>query len=793
MQICTPARRAAALLSFLLALGAAAPAPASRLSTSRPRLFLRADDAVVGLGPTVSEVRARQRHPDLEPYASLSTADASWEALLTPALQALLHGDAAAQARVRDWLLEPRGNFARSSARQGPGHAAVAFDWLYESLSPVERQRAAAQVRAGTEAALLFLRTGRPDINHNFTYMALFSVLATGLALHDVPGFEASAAEYLSVAMDWLEGPGGVYEAAAARGGAWPEGSQYSFTECTRLLVWMLQALRSATDDDPFAAIRVGHGDFLRGTARFYVAMTRPDFTLERLGDLNQFKALLRDQHRCVLEALAAGLRRDGGEPDTPALLAHFSDLVHARYGGRDTHRNFNWAMILWGEPDAPRDAVAYAAQPLLQVFGRGTMDLVVVRHGWDEDGTMITFQAGDHYADHQHFDKGAFTLYHRGALAIDSGAYDKMYSAHHRNWATRTVAHNAPLVFDPGLTRPADYANDGGQRVLRGLQHHARWSDFLAHRDAEHLDAADLRCAEHGRAPALAAAEGASPPSPAPFAGWAVAQAELAGAYGPGVRSLRRTLAYWPAPQVVVVHDDFDLTAPLEVAFQLHTQKPPQAAGAGVPVPGDTLLGPVPWWLVDASGTIDLGIQRIRYDGRLFLRTLAPAAATVRRIGGPGFEWRLNGVNHKPAGNAGAPREAGAWRIQVQPARAAARTRLIHALQLGDASLFQMVPARALEGGEGWSGAHVSGAPEAALMVASGGRGHLPLRYDIDAALPCLHLVVGLEPGALVEVRSGTVVRRLRVSDEGIVAFEDRGIGAHTVSVQPAAAATGS
>jgi hypothetical protein len=549
-------------------------------------------------------------------------------------------------------------------------------------------------------------------------------------------------------------------------------------------LVLTLCGLRSATTVDPFEEIRAHHGDFLRGTARFYMAMARPDWTLERLGDMNQFKPLLRDQHRFVLEALATGLRQDGGDLQVPAMLEHFSDGVHAAYGWRDTHRNFAWGMLLFADPQARRDAAAYAAQPLVQVFGRGTLDLVIVRHGWNEDGTMLTFTAGDHFLDHQHFDKGAFTLYHHGALAIDSGAYDRMYSAHHCQYATRTIAHNAPLVFDPQQPVLPEYKRDGGQRVLRGFQHHARWSDYLAHRAVEHLNAADLVRCEGGRARSLTVAADAGTEA-APFSAYAVAQAELAGAYGPAVRSLRRTLAYWPAAQVVVVDDGFELNAPLEVAFTLHTQDPPRPAAASADTSreaGIASLGSVDWWVTTRRGSLDLGAQEIPYDGRLFLRTLAPAQHSDRRIGGKGFQWWVQGTNYGPAGNGAPPRESGGWRVEVSPSTPAASQHLTHALFVADASAAKMPEARVLTASSGWRAVQVAGAPEAVLVIAAGSSGSLPLRYEMTSALPCVHVVVGIAPGTRLEAHSGNATRLLEASSEGVLAFVDPEVGPHVV-----------
>jgi hypothetical protein len=791
-------RRGVAWTLLLLA-GVPAPAAALAIASTHPRLFVRADSALVGAGPTVSELRARRTEPEIAPYARLASSDANWEGILTPALQTLLGGDAAAQSQVRAWLLDQTEPSKHSTGRQGAGHMAVAFDWVYGSLSPAERRQVAENIRTGTDAAVAFLHVGRPDINHNFTYMALFSVAMAGLALHDEPGYEAVARAYLDEARDWLEGPGGAYEAAAARGGTWPEGSQYSLTECTRLLVLTMHGYRSATDVDPFVLARTRYGDFLRGTARFAMALARPDLTLERLGDMNQFKPLLRDQHRFVFEALAAGLRTDGGDARVPGMLEHFSDLVHASYGMRDTHRNFGWGMVVFDDPSAPRDAASYETQPLLQVFGRGTLDLVVMRHGWDESGVSITFAAGDHFADHQHFDKGAFTIYHRGALAIDSGTYDRMYGAHHSQYATRTVAHNAPLVFDPQQPLAPDYKPDGGQRVLRGFQHHARWSDYLAHREPEHLDAADLESADSGMAPRLEVASASESPAATPadahassaaaFTQWAVARAQLAGAYGPAVRSLRRTLAYWPSAQIVVVDDAFELASPLDVAFTLHTVDAPLASGNGQATPGDATLGAIDWWVMTRRGSLDLGEREVVYDGRLFLRTLVPRAHRDRRIGGKGFEWWVNGVNYKPASNAGEPREPGAWRVEVHPENASAHPHATHAMLVTDPSVVRMPDCEATSVSNGWHGAHVASAPEVFLGIADAARGPLPLRYQLTTALPCVHVLVGLEPGAAVDVQSGTSARRLRASAEGVVAFHDPEVGPHAVAVTSAGA----
>ena len=119
-------------------------------------------------------------------------------------------------------------------------------------------------------------------------YMMLFTLVTSGLTLSDVPGHEEDARLYLQEAQSWLEGRGGIYETCDALAGGWPEGAQYGYRENTRLLVLMMHALRSATDQDPFARVRRHHGDFVRKIERSFMAMTRPDMSLERIGDVNR-------------------------------------------------------------------------------------------------------------------------------------------------------------------------------------------------------------------------------------------------------------------------------------------------------------------------------------------------------------------------------------------------------------------------------------------------------------------------------------------------------------------------
>jgi len=88
------------------------------------------------------------------------------------------------------------------------------------------------------------------------------------------------------------------------------------------------------------------------------------------------------------------------------------------------------------------------------------------------EGCTWIEFDCGPYFSKHQHLSQNHFSIYHRGYLAIDSGAdYTETESPHYLNYYRRTVAHNSMLVYDPAekffwSDNVWDAANDGGQRM---------------------------------------------------------------------------------------------------------------------------------------------------------------------------------------------------------------------------------------------------------------------------------------------------------------------------------------
>jgi hypothetical protein len=171
----------------------------------------------------------------------------------------------------------------------------------------------------------------------------------------------------------------------------------------------------------------------------------------------------------------------------TNDLNDHHSDLLmigagvlkdpRAAWAVKDGFDRF--PVILYGDkhvkrlaPDTPE-----APLPLSRIFRHA--GVATARDRWDDRTTLLQFYSAPFYStNHLHRDANSFTLHYRGALAIDSGIYDETKGQpggyggpHWRNYFTRTIAHNAIVVFDPNQKMTVlgnAVSNDGGQVFRR-------------------------------------------------------------------------------------------------------------------------------------------------------------------------------------------------------------------------------------------------------------------------------------------------------------------------------------
>jgi hypothetical protein len=603
--------------------------------------------------------------------------------------------------------------------------------------------------------------------------MALNTVATCGLVLWGEPApYGETAREYLALAKQLIEAPGRVLDTWQAREGAWAEGSHYTFHETLRNFVMMLQAYRSASDTDYFSQA-AERGGFLAAAGRFLIASTRPDFTFERTGDTSSSRALANRTVPLTVEALASGLR----EPDEAARLRSFADDLRQAYGSDDVVPAFQWGMRIFHEP-AARRTPSYRTLPTGLRLGKGTSEHIVLRSGWDENSTLITILGGDHFTDHQHFDKGQFLIYHRGGLAVDSGTYDGMYrpGEHPNEYAQRTLAHNCLLIHDPDQALPKGYANDGGQSVIRGKQHHEDWREYVAHRRDEGLDSADVLSFDHVDKD------------------YSYVRIDLARAYGEKLHSYERQFVYLPGSDLLLVYDRLEAKRPgFDQRWLLHFQDAPLVNGKPIE-PGESLFTSAARVEMQRQGSLDLGERSFQYDGRMLVRTLLPANHVTRMVGGPGHEfWHPYEKRNYPPRSAreiADVREYGRWRIEVSPAEPDAVQSFLHSLSMGAANDSPAEPAELLNSlPDSVVGVVVPSrrASRVVLFRSRAGGTALPLEYSISLETPAEHLVVELPPDQELDlVVDDRTPRAVRVNSQGVLAFTDGVSGTRRIALRP-------
>ena len=361
---------------------------------------------------------------------------------------------------------------------------------------------------------------------------------------------------------------------------------------------------------------------------------------------------------------------------------------------------------FLWREDTVvPRDPAAASALELPRERLFPGIGHVVLRDGWGPDATWIEFSCGPYFAKHDHLDTNQFVIYHRGYLALDTGAdYTETESPHYLNYYRRTVAHNTMLVYEPGETFfwgenlwPA--ANDGGQR----MDSSRFWNSVRSLEDWRHTR--DLW--DRGRIEAF---------DPVPGR-YTYVRGDGTHAYHPSkVERFVRDLVWLPRARVLLVLDRVRSVNPAyRKAWLLHGVSEPKVEGGGAGKP----IG---------QGGISYANARIFTfedgNGKLRVHSLLPAERDVIARGGQGWEFWTPGDEHggrwgsgqdwplDPPGGGPLPEDPylkkmwktfwgddlarlspsnrravvpGAWRIEVSPREAARDDVFLNVLEIGD------------------------------------------------------------------------------------------------------------
>lgn len=510
---------------------------------------------------------------------------------------------------------------------------AVAYDWLYPFLDDEEKARLEAALLAHIEKCWYFADRSTNYIGGHSRWGNV--TLAAGL-LALVTERPELREKLLVVRDHWLNGYFPAQGWIANEGG-YHMGWAYSVAYLRGEIHCLWSTATNETVFFPWQA----------KLPWFWIYGRQGDDTFPNTGDAYNIRTEPSQASRSLL-MISAGILRDG----------------HAAWSDRPAWDRF--ADILYGSksvrPLAPDDPVA--PLPLSRHFGNA--GVVIARDRWDEESTVLQFRSVPFYSEnHHHRDENSFTLHYRDRLAIDSGVYDESPGnrdagydgTHWRNYFTRTIAHNAIVVFDPAqemlLRGKHRIANDGGQ------VYHAREPGSLAE-------------IQPG---GWASLDGIIHYEDTPDYTYATGDATKA--YDPErVTLAQRDIVYLrgtsrPHP-VVIVFDRVESTKPeLRKSFLLHTVNRP------------TLDGPL---AVAENG-----------GGRLTSLTLLPADATFTLVGGPGRGAWVDGRNYPPVAGRLKPVDitnTDNWRLEVSPREGRTRDHFLHVLFVDDAGAPPVDPA---------------------------------------------------------------------------------------------------
>ncbi len=524
------------------------------------------------------------------------------------ALMAAVKGDAAsAKAAAAAALAQPY-------ALAGPGQAAyvdvtaLVFDWCYGQLEASDREALAKRIDADAQLreAALDKRLGF----HESHYLGFQAYLSDALALEGEPGFPSRLRTAEDFLQKWMAYAGEIYNDGTYK--------CYSYQDVSFLVPPFLFASATTTDF----------------TADFGYASRRSDVLLRLLSEHGtNFIGGPGDQYvdehgflgwnpSAIAPLMIAEQKHDP--------LAQFAgELLRDRQGWFATTSPMpTWMALLYYDDKLASTGPVEMKTPPVEYFQTGGS--VDFRSGWQQiegSGPDINawFYAGPR-AEHADCDAGHFILW-RGDddLIVRGGAYLGIPSAYHDNWDGLSFSRNT-LAFSPAGSASPD--RDGSQLMhpppALSATHYPisdalrkapspRWFRPIPDYEGEITSFKDSASASY-------------------------VTADIAAAYDPAhVHKYLRTVVY-VKPDVFLIRDVYEVENIDRVRMIFHYRQKPDTQGLSVAAG------------TDSAGILEglassLAVKRGTSQARI--RLLTPDGATLRLVGGPGYEAYLDGKNN--------------------------------------------------------------------------------------------------------------------------------------------------
>ena len=411
--------------------------------------------------------------------------------------------------------------------------------------------------------------------------------------------------------------------------------------------------------------------------------------------------------------------------PDLAYVASYYQDPLimgeAVRQGGIGRNSLYDFLLV---DPSVPVDH-NIASIPLTRYFPYPYGGMVA-RTGWESGSTSQTVVADlrvseRQFNNHQHMDAGSFQIYYKGPLAVESGLYQgtggSYDSEHFLNYYQRTIAHNCMLVYNPHevFTRHGrTISNDGGQR----------WPANGNSPYAIELVMTD----EYLKGEVKAYDFGPDPQKP----DYSYLKGDITRAYTDKVKNHQRAFVFLnlhneQVPAALIVYD-YLVTSnkSFKKSWTLHSVQEPVFNG----------------------NTCTVVCNEKGYNGKLVNTVLLPLPQNISwtKIGGPGHEFRVGGVNypnkHRIENHSG---DGAAWRAELSPTTPSETDVFLNVMQVTDAGNNRLLPVEKIET-DGLTGVQI--ADRIVLFAKDGQPVNHPIHLKIKDTGLTKVLITDLEKG---------------------------------------------
>ncbi|MFT5367822.1 MAG: hypothetical protein ACI8V2_002783 [Candidatus Latescibacterota bacterium] len=400
--------------------------PLAQIKQERPRLLLRPDTTPFAI--SLSQLRNAPKGTD---YDTLLEQLQLQDNAAAQAMVWLLTGEEAAAdsaiARILSYRVPDDYNTFHVHSRLT--EFGLAYDWLY-TYSGFTSEKKAEIRKHVLPVAWKGYQNANDHMFHNYVWMsaggsAIWALATAGEDAEADKLFNAIRTRFntgLFPAMHYLDG------LPSEPLGYW---FYYDFSPCMLTLL----ATQSAFEFDLAKQIQETQNDWI---TRHFLTMVHgvlPDLRFIPWGDMQSGpNGGATIQYAGLMDGVTWLLQSSQG--------AWMSQWLAEKRGIK---RFYKWTAIFY--MIYTRNIPQETQEPNLSYLsGNKQAGHFMARSSWEDDATIVTFRATDHYGDHNHHDQGSFMIYREGLLAVDPPIYKKV-----RGPQEPTAMHNTLLLDGMG------------------------------------------------------------------------------------------------------------------------------------------------------------------------------------------------------------------------------------------------------------------------------------------------------------------------------------------------------